>query len=332
MKPTSKAVTPRRAAVILVTTCLSAVAWAQPAVRQAGKENQQRMQAIAESTKQNAQLLKQYSWTMRTEIEQKGEVKGIRLDHVRFDIDGKPQRTALTAPPEKAEAPGIRPRPKRRRQERIDNKVEDKQEYLQQLISLSNLYLTPSQPSIHKLFQTGQFWQGTGPTNPVIRIEVSNLVKPGDALTLTIDPQTKKPRQARIETNLDGDPMSVVADYRVLPNGPSYVARTVIQAPEAQMQIKIENFDYVRQGAPPRAFAAPAPQRPAHVHAALSQTACPLTLCAGLSIAAAAPGAVFAASTSVAVRRIDTIDSSAARRTRFAGSERASVVAAGDRR
>ncbi|MBI1357499.1 MAG: hypothetical protein GC160_24420 [Acidobacteria bacterium] len=257
MKPSSEAVKTRRAAVIFVATCLSAVAWAQPAAQQPQPENQRRMQAIAQSTKQNAQLLKQYVWTMRTEIEQKGEVKGVRLDQVRFDIDGNPQRTALTGPPEGKEAAGIRPRPKRRRQKMIDNKVEDKQEYIQRLMSLSGRYLTPSQPSIQKLFQTGEFWQGKGPTDPVIRIEVSNLVKPGDALTLTIDPQTKKPLQARIETNLDGDPVSVVADYRVLPNGPSYVARTVIQAPEKQMQIKIENFDYVRQGATPLAAGTP---------------------------------------------------------------------------
>jgi hypothetical protein len=35
-----------------------------------------------------------------------------------------------------------------------------------------------------------------------------------------------------------------------LPNGPSFVARTVIQASEKEMQIKTESFDHVRQGAP----------------------------------------------------------------------------------
>ena len=256
MKAISKSISVRRGAVILVATCLSVVALAQSATQQPQMESQQRMQAIAQSTMQNAQLLKQYTWKMRTEIEYKDEVKGVKLDQVRFDLDGKPQLTAISAPLETKESSGIRPRKKHRRQKRIDNKVENKQEYVQRLISLSNRYLTPSQLGTQRLFQTGEFWQGKGPMDPVIRIEAGSLIKPGDALTLMIDPQTRKPLQARIETNLDGDPVSVVADYRVLPNGPSYVARMVIQASQKRMQVKIENFDYVRQGTAPLAAGA----------------------------------------------------------------------------
>ncbi len=246
MKPISNAIETQCAAVIFVATCMSAVTWAQSPAQQQQMEKQQKMQALAQSTKENAQLLKQYTWKMRTEIQQKGEVKGVKLDQVRFDIDGKPQLTPLSAPSERKQAAGIRPGAKRRRQKMINNKVEDQQEYFQRLISLSNRYLMPSQSVMQKLFQSGQFWQGIDPTNPVVRVQASDLLKPGDELILTIDPQTKKPRRTEAKTNLDGDPVSVVADHRVLPDGPSYIARTVIQAPERQTQIKIENFDYAR--------------------------------------------------------------------------------------
>jgi len=86
----------------------------------------------------------------------------------------------------------------------------------------------------------------TDSTGPVVRVEASDLIKPSDELILIIDPVTKNLRQSEANTSLDGEPVSVVAEDRLLPDGPNYIARIVIQAPDEQTQIKIENFDHAR--------------------------------------------------------------------------------------
>jgi hypothetical protein len=213
------------------------------------QEKQQKMQAIAQRTLQNAQALKEYSWTMRTEVRQEEEVKNVQLAQVRFDIDGQPQVTPISAPQDNPDAKGVRPGAKRRRQKKIDNKVEEQQEFIQSVISHSNRYTSPSQAGLQKLFQTGQIWEGKGSSAGTIRVEVNDFIIPNDSMTLTIDAQTQKLRKTEVTTSLDGDPVLVNVDHRDLPNGPTYAARTLIDLPEEKMQIKVETFDYVSQGA-----------------------------------------------------------------------------------
>jgi hypothetical protein len=55
--------------------------------------------SFAESQKANAQALRQYSWKSRTEIKLKGESKNVTLEQVRYDENGKLQKTPIGAPP-----------------------------------------------------------------------------------------------------------------------------------------------------------------------------------------------------------------------------------------
>ena len=65
---------------------------------------------FAESQKANAQALRQYTWKSRTELKLKGESKSVKLEQVRYDLNGKLQKTPIGAPP----------RPHRRRSSRAD--------------------------------------------------------------------------------------------------------------------------------------------------------------------------------------------------------------------
>src|SRR4029078_3416104 len=60
--------------------------------------------SFAESQKANAQMLRQYSWKSRTEIKLKGESKNVKLEQVRYDANGKLQKTSIGAPPAAAAA------------------------------------------------------------------------------------------------------------------------------------------------------------------------------------------------------------------------------------
>ncbi len=66
---------------------------------------------FAEAQKQNSGALKQYTWKSRTEIKMKGESKNVKVEQVRYDIDGKRQKTEIGGSPEpQSEKPKARRR------------------------------------------------------------------------------------------------------------------------------------------------------------------------------------------------------------------------------
>ena len=52
---------------------------------------------FAQSAQANAAALKAYTWQMRVQVTLKGEPKPPKLYQMRFDIDGKVEKTELTS-------------------------------------------------------------------------------------------------------------------------------------------------------------------------------------------------------------------------------------------
>src|SRR5213083_585505 len=50
---------------------------------------------ITEARKANAALMRQYSWTSRTEVIDQGQVKDLRIDTVNYGPDGQLQRSTM---------------------------------------------------------------------------------------------------------------------------------------------------------------------------------------------------------------------------------------------
>lgn len=187
------------------------------------------------------QSLPQYTFKQSTVMKLKGEVKSNTLNQVYFGPDGKPQTTQLSAPPPKQESSGGGRRG-RVKEKIVENKKEDMQEFVQQLVKLSNSYLVLPKEKMQALAQTGQFSQdATG-----IQLAVHDFVQPGDKLVLTFDPATKRQRKAVATTTLDGGPVTVSADYQDLSDGLTYNAQTVISAPKKELELTMQTFEYVK--------------------------------------------------------------------------------------
>ena len=88
----TRTVNPLRAAVVLIALASGLVLAQEPP-------------SFAASQKANAQALRQYSWKSRTELKLKGESKNVKLEQVRYDLDGKLQKTPLGGSPQAAPAP-----------------------------------------------------------------------------------------------------------------------------------------------------------------------------------------------------------------------------------
>ena len=86
----------------------------------------QQKEQFAQAQKENSAALKNYTWKSRTELVMKGESKNVKLEQVRYDLDGKQQKTDISGaqPQPTEEAGGGRGR--RRGGGRLKQKAVDK--------------------------------------------------------------------------------------------------------------------------------------------------------------------------------------------------------------
>src|SRR3954464_10023327 len=230
----TRTVTPLRATVALVTLC-SAMALAQDKVQP----------SFAESQKANAQALRQYNWKSRTEIKLKGESKNVKLEQVRYDADGKLQKTPIGAPPAAAPAPAKGGRGGRVKAKVVENKKEEFGELMQGLGQLVASYgqLPPDKLQAFKANATTG--RGGGARQGTAQIQGLNVLEQGDSMTIWIGPASKMMRRVEIKTIYDKKPATMVADYQSVPNGPTYMAHAVLTYPEKNVELTVDNSEYV---------------------------------------------------------------------------------------
>ena len=203
--------------------------------------------SFAERQKANAQTLRQYSWKSRTELKLKGESKSVKVEQVRYDASGKLQKTPIgappAAPPTQASGSG---RGGRLKAKVIENKKEEFGEMMQGLAQLVASYgqLPPDKLQAFKANATTT--RGEGALQGTAQINGLNVLDQGDSMTIWIDPASQMMRRVEIKTIYDKKPASLVADYQSVPNGPTYMARAVLTYPEKNVELTVDNSDYVR--------------------------------------------------------------------------------------
>ena len=196
-------------------------------------------QQFGQSAKANASAVRLYSWKMRVEVTLKGDPKPARLYQMRFDRDGKLQKTELTAP-----AP---PQPKRRglKGRIVEKKTAEMKEYAADLAELAKGYLAPSPALLQAFFERVMTAPAPGGW---VQLSAGNVIAPGDKLVYEIDPKTQAIHRVLFHTTLDGDPVDGTVEMSSVPGGgPTYAARTSVAAPGKKLTARIENFEYVRQ-------------------------------------------------------------------------------------
>ena len=201
---------------------------------------------FAESQKANAQALRQYSWKSRTEIKLKGESKNVKLEQVRYDDNGKLQKTPLGAPPQAAAAPPPSGRGGRLKKQIVENKKEEFGELMQGLGQLVASYGQLPPDKLQAFKATATTGQGQGALQGTTQIQGVNVLEQGDSMTIWIDPASQMMRRVEIKTIYDEKPATLVADYQSVPNGPTYMAHAVLTYPEKNVELTVDNSDYVR--------------------------------------------------------------------------------------
>ena len=210
----------------------------------------QHKEQFAQAQKENGAALKQYTWKSRTELKLKGESKNVKLEQVRYDIDGKLQKTDIGAPaPEQAEQQ--KGRRGRRGKGRVKDKIVEKKkgefaELMQGLGQLAGSYAHMSPEALKKFASNAGIGQGEGPLQGTVQIRSGDVLHPGDVMSIWVDPASYLMRQVEIHSVYDEKPVTVLVEFRRVADGPSYPARSMLSYPDEEIELIVENYDYER--------------------------------------------------------------------------------------
>lgn len=228
----------RTVAVCLVVALAGPVASAQAGKGQG--EAKKILEGVGQQLGKDMKGLLKYTYQQRTAIESRGEERGTTLVQVAFSPEGKPLITPLSAPKEDE---GRRKRPARRA---IENEVKaNAKEEVEALVKLSASYLTLGPEAIQGLLEKAEV--SVNPSDGTVKLEASELVRPGDRVYRKFDGKLFHQTHTRVETSYDGDTVTIVATYKTLDSGLTVCQQTEIAVPAKGLKITVNTMNYQQQ-------------------------------------------------------------------------------------
>jgi len=211
------------------------------------------MTSFLQTQEAHRAALRDYTWKSRTELTIDGESRQVRLDQVRYDLDGALQRTRIGgSSPETASAPGLAGviAPKAFgiaaviRQRAVAKKARDVRTLTGELTELASSYTQLSLDRLQAFTRSATSRPGVGPDAGLVLLRGGSVLQADDTMSVWLDTAASTVRRVEIVSSLSGKTVRMTADYRTLANGLCHLARTTLHYPEGDMVIAIEQFDY----------------------------------------------------------------------------------------
>lgn len=221
--------------LIFVTAGLLVFCSLQPSFAQAPREGL--AMKIAQVQKNNAALMRQYTWNSRTELIDQGELKDTRIEMVVYGSDGQVIRTPLND----FSAPLPRGFLRRAIAENEKQKVDD---YMTGLRGFLDQYTLPTAGKV--LDFVAQAVIPPLDASGLLKLNGTGVVVPGDSFSLWLEAATLQTRKIEITTFFQGDVVMVTSTSKTVPNGPTYMAYTDVTIAVKQLRLQIHNYDYSR--------------------------------------------------------------------------------------
>ena len=190
-----------------------------------------------DAMKQNALALRQYTWKSQTQIRKEGEVKATKLFSSRYAADGTVVQLLIEENSASLPKFGIRGMVAKK-------KKEDAQKLIEALQRLAKSYGELPPAKMQAFMKTANATLETNAPQPLLRLESANVLQPGDSMIVWLDANTRRQRRVEINSSLDEKPVRIVTEFKDLPNGPTYTARSVVDYPREELTLTMENFDY----------------------------------------------------------------------------------------
>ena len=201
----------------------------------------QQEKRIVSAQQENAAKLRQYSWKSRVEVSKDGETKSSQLYQVRYNAEGMPQQVLISGTSQKLPTSGLRGLIAKKKKEGFV-------EMLDGLGTLAKAYSKLPSDRMQHFMTNGTVIPELTPQQSFIRIQGRNVLQQGDSMTIWIDMNTHRQCKVEIQTTFDKRSVRIVSEFQDLPDGATYMSRSVIEYPNQKLTVTTENFDYKLEG------------------------------------------------------------------------------------
>ncbi len=222
----------------LAVAACSVVLLLAPAISRA-QEMQQRVAALKQNVARDQQSIRQYEWIETTVISLKGEEKSRKQQQCYYGADGVLQKVTVDASPPPDKKRGIRGRV-------IAKKTEELTDYMKAAVALVKTYVPPDPARIQAVKDAGNVSLDLPGGGKGARLNFRNYQKPGDVLTVEVDPATNRVIGLTVATYLDDpkDTVTLNVSFLTLQDGTGYPASEVLVATAKNLSVNITNSGY----------------------------------------------------------------------------------------
>jgi hypothetical protein len=211
-----------------------------PAIAKAqSPEVQQRVAALKQTVARDQQSIRQYEWIETTVISLKGEDKSRQQKRCYYGADGGLQKVTVDASPPPAQKRGVRGRI-------IARKTEELTDYMKQAVALVKSYVPPDPARIQAVKDSGKVSLDLPGAGKGLRVNFRDYAKPGDVLTVEVDPSTNRVMGLTVATYLADakDTVTLNVNFSSLQDGTGYPATEILVATAKSLSVNITNTGY----------------------------------------------------------------------------------------
>jgi hypothetical protein len=227
---------------LAVVACSLTLLLAPAIARAQSQEVQQRIAALKQSVAQDQQNLRQYEWVETTVVSLKGEEKFREQKQCYYGADGGLQKTTVSETAQQKK-PGLRGHV-------VEKKKAELTDYMKQAVALVKTYVPPDPARIQAVKDAGKVGVDLPGGGHGARVNFKDYAKPGDLLTVEVDPASNRVMGLTVATYLDDikDAVTLNVSFASLQDGTRYPASEVLEATAKNLTVNVSNAGYRKMG------------------------------------------------------------------------------------
>jgi hypothetical protein len=211
----------------------------------APRDPSEQVAAVKESLQASMAALRQYQWVETTAISIKEEEKARTQKSCQYGADGKVVKTPLGGEDEGGgkEPRGVRGRVAKKKKKKISASM-------QEALALVKQYVPPDPARIEAAKQEGRVLLAPPDGQGNIEVAVADYLKPGDLLTIGLNPATSRLTGMRIEsyTESEEDAVHLKVGFGSLADGTLHPEKVHLRVDKQHLKVVIKNSDYTKLG------------------------------------------------------------------------------------
>jgi hypothetical protein len=216
------------------------LASALPLIAQSA-ELQQKLADVKLAAAQNKRRLMQYQWVETTQLNLKGDDKPPTQNLCQYGAGGQVLKTPIGPPPEPPSGGRIK-------QKIVAKKKAEIKDYMADVKGLLSMYVPPDPQNMELAYRAGKF--SLNPAGGVLNFIFRDYAQPGDEMTLTFDPASKKIISLSINTYMgeEKDVVTLQVQMASLGDGTNYAGQTILTATAKKLVVTTTNSNYQKLG------------------------------------------------------------------------------------